>query len=166
MPPRIFRAKRSRGKGIYGGVIFLLVLVGFILQFQWMDRMKESGSTDVVPQAFAEKLKVWMLRKKGMEPDTLSTEAKAAEEIPCRTCMGSGTILTPEGERLICPICLGVGFHMVRRFDPADHLCPLCAGMGRVEWPDTGEVGTCPRCGGRGLVRSGTSTNADAPEME
>jgi len=139
-------------------VIFLLVLVGFILQFQWMSRMKETGATDVVSPALADKIKNFMLRKKGLPVDTLSTEAQATERIPCDTCMGGGTILTPDGQREICPICLGVGFHVIRRMDPADRLCPLCGGMGRVENPETGRVGTCPRCDGRGLVRSHVQT--------
>ena len=166
MTPRLVRTQHSHGKTIYGGVIFLLVLVGFVLQFHWMNSVQESGmSEEVVPQAFAEKLKIWMLRKKGIEPDTLSTEAKSAEQIPCETCMGFGTILTPQGQREICPICLGVGFHMVRRFDPAEKICPACAGMGRVKMTDTGAGATCPRCGGRGLIRTQTS-DGPVPEPE
>jgi DnaJ-class molecular chaperone len=62
----------------------------------------------------------------------------------------------------MCPICLGLGFHMIKRFDASDRICPLCAGMGRVALPDTGVIGTCPRCEGRGLVRSQAAASAAA----
>jgi len=145
--------------------MLFIVLLGFVLQFQWMNHMKETGDTDVVTPAFAEKIKQVMLRKKGLPPDALSTGAKPAEQVPCEHCMEGGTIITPEGERAICPICFGVGYHMVRRFDPAEKYCPACGGMGRVKSPDTGLVETCVRCNGRGLVL--TQTTADpAPDAE
>jgi len=129
--------------------------------------MQETGSTDIVPQVFAKKLEQYMLRKRGLPPDTLSTEAKAAEKVPCRYCMEGGTIITPEGERAICPICQGVGYRMIRRFDPTDRLCPLCAGMGRVESPETGIIATCVRCNGRGLILTQTASEpVPIPEAE
>jgi len=147
-------------------VIFLLVIIGFILQFQWMDRMKESGATDTVSPVFAEKLSHWMMLKKGLDPNMLSTDAQQAEKIACGNCMGGGTLLTPQGEREICPFCQGVGFRMVRRFDPADRICPFCLGMGRAVNPDTGEVETCLRCDGRGLIVSHLALPDDTPDAE
>jgi len=152
MSPRSVRPRRSKGKSIYGGVIFLIILIGFVLQFQWMTRMQETGSTDVVPQIFAQKLEAYMLQKKGLPPDMLSTEAKAVEQVPCPYCMEGGTIITPEGERAICPICQGVGYNVIRRFDPAEKYCPACGGMGREESLETGVISTCARCQGRGLI--------------
>jgi len=164
--PLISRTRRSRGKTVYSGVIFLLVVVGFFMQFHWMNQVRESGNTDsVVSGEFASRLRDWMLRKKGLPSDTLSTEAQSAEKIPCETCMGSGTFLSPDGEREICPICLGVGFHMIRRFDPEERLCPFCSGMGRAFSLDTGEAETCPRCKGRGLILSHRSPDV-VPEAE
>jgi hypothetical protein len=154
---RVFMPRRSKGgKRVYGALILLLVLGGGLLQFQWMQHIRETGKTDMVPNVLAEKLSRWMMQKSGipLEDSALSSDAQGIEKIVCETCMGTGRVLSGPGEKEICPICLGVGFHMVRRFDPADRICPLCAGMGRVERPDTGEVAVCPRCNGRGLVRS------------
>jgi hypothetical protein len=152
----IYRPRRPRGKRVYGFLIALLVVGGGVLQYQWMQRVRQQGATEVVPPAFAEQIGRWMLAGKGLAPDggSLAPSADGAEKIICENCMGSGNVLSELGERSICPICQGVGFHMIRRFDPADRICPFCSGMGRVELPDTGEVGTCPRCDGRGLVRS------------
>jgi hypothetical protein len=153
---RSFLPRRPKGKRVYGLLVALLVVGGGILQYQWMQRVRQAGADDVVPPAFAEQIGRWMLAGKGLAPDggAISPNTAGAEKIICEHCMGSGSALSDLGERSICPICQGVGFHMIRRFDPADRICPFCSGMGRVELPDTGEVGTCPRCDGRGLVRS------------
>lgn len=146
--------RKSRGR-VYGGVILVTVILAFILQFQWMQRVRESGATDLVQNSFARKISNWMLRRKGLAPEDTGTEAHqpGVEKITCATCMGTGMQMNPDGKEKICPICQGVGFRMVRRFDAAERQCPACAGMGRVEMPDTGEVETCPRCNGRGLIR-------------
>ena len=147
--------KRRSGRGVYGSLILVLVIVGFVLQFQWMQHVRESGAKGIVPNTFAEKLTRWMLQKKGVPLEETDVQQTAgAEKIVCGNCMGTGSILTPGDTKEICPICQGVGFHMVRRFDPADRICPFCGGMGRVFLPDTGLAGTCPRCDGRGLIRS------------
>ena len=133
----------------------MLVLVGFILQSLWMQRVRERSAADIIPNTFAEKLTRWMLYKKGLAPaQTAPLATPGAEQIPCGVCMGTGSMLAPDGSKGICTICQGVGFRVVRRFDAADRICPFCGGMGRVELPDTGVVGTCPRCDGRGLIRS------------
>lgn len=149
---------QPRARRVYGVVILLLVIGGAILQFKWMQQARDSGATDIVPSAFAEKLQQWMLMKKGLDPGQAYSGGPAAERITCETCLGTGTYLPENGVPTMCPICLGVGFHMIRRLDSADRICPLCAGMGRVQRPDTGEVATCPRCDGRGLVRSHAET--------
>lgn len=142
-------------------VITLLVIGGGILQFDWMQRARRAaGSEDLISNPVADKIGRWMLEKRGLGPggggDVLGglAEAPGVERIICETCMGTGEAPAVDGMPGICPVCQGVGFRMIRRFDAADRLCPLCAGMGRVELPDTGVVDTCPRCGGRGLVRS------------
>ena len=148
---------------MYGGLVVLFVLVGFVLQFRWMERARERGATDIVPSGFANKLSLWMLHKKGLSPESGSGETSGAEKIFCETCMGSGIRFSEGGKEEICPVCQGVGFRMVRRFDPADRKCLACGGMGRVIFPDTGAAGTCPRCDGRGLVRSHAGEDA-APD--
>lgn len=141
----------------------LFVLLGFVLQFRWMEQAKKKGMTDVMPAGFASKLSRWMMSKKGISPDSL--EASGAEKISCETCMGSGIRMVDDGQEGICLICQGVGFRMVRRFDPADRICTACGGMGRLRLPDSGEVGTCPRCDGRGLIRS-PAQSAAAPNED
>jgi len=144
----------------------MLVVVGFILQFNWMDRVHESGDIDTMSPAFAEKLTHWMMLKKGLDPDMLSPDANNAEKVVCANCMGGGTVLTSQGEREICLFCQGVGFRMIRRFDQADRICPFCLGMGRAVHPDTGDVETCLRCHGRGLILSHVASPDDATDAE
>ena len=138
-------------------VIGLLVIVGFFLQLNWMQRAKRN--VEITPDGFADKLGQWMLKQKGVN-ESAGTGAPGVETLECIRCFGTGGILSPDGKREICPICLGVGSRLIRRLDPGDELCPACGGMGRWESPDTGEVGTCPRCQGRGLVRRGGAAAA------
>ena len=42
---------------------------------------------------------------------------------------------------------------MIRPFDAQDVICSACGGMGRIE-TDAGGAETCPRCDGRGFVRT------------
>lgn len=147
-------------------MIFLLVIVGFILQYHWMNRVNKNDSMDTVSPAFAEKLSHWMMLKKGLDPDMLSTEGQQVEKVACVNCMGGGTLLSPQGDREICPFCQGVGFRMIRRFDPADRICPFCLGMGRAVHPDTDEVDTCLRCKGRGLILSHVAPPDAVPAAE
>ncbi|HAL92072.1 MAG TPA: hypothetical protein DCM68_03505 [Verrucomicrobia bacterium] len=142
------------GKSVYASLIFLFVVLGFVLQFNWMQGVKEKKAEEFAPQGLADKISRWMLQKRGLDPDMLSEGQPGVDKINCAICMGTGRVLGQPGEKAICPICQGVGFRMIRRFDAADRICPFCSGMGRVELPDTGVVGTCPRCDGRGLVRS------------
>lgn len=131
-----------------------MVLGGIVLQSRWMQGVREKKDVSILPQSMADKVSRWMLEKKGLDPTTLLPDAPGVEKIHCETCMGSGQVSGDTGERTICPVCQGVGFRMIRRFDAADKICPNCAGMGRTELQATGLVGVCPRCDGRGLVHS------------
>ena len=137
---------------MYGVLILILVVGGGLLQFHWMQNARKANT---VPDAFAEKLARWMMLKKGLTPEEagLDSGVPGAEKLPCQNCLETGSVLADGGGREICPVCLGVGFHLIRRLDSADRICPNCAGMGRTQKPGTGEYGTCPRCDGRGLVR-------------
>lgn len=148
---------------MFGGLIALLVVVGFILQYQWMKRARQEGAADIAPNTLAEKISHWMLEQKEPEAESAVREADGTEKIFCEACLGTGTVLSGGDAKEICPICQGVGYHMVRRFDPADRICPACGGMGRLAMPDTGAVETCPRCTGRGLIRSQVPAEA-APD--
>ena len=157
-----FATPQPKGKGPVVAVIGLLVILGFFLQLNWMQRAREN--TDIPANSFADKLGQWMLQQKGAEPVAGGgTGAPGVESIECDRCFGTGGVLSPDSKREICPICLGVGSRLIRRLDPNDVKCPACGGMGRMVLPDTGEVGTCPRCQGRGLIRRGGGT-ADAAE--
>ena len=135
----------------------LVVVAGFFLQLNWMQRIRQRDLSEVAPNSMASKLGQWMLRQKGVESDA-SLRAPGIETIECENCQGTGSILSEEGFQGVCPICQGVGSRLVRRLDSSEYVCPACVGMGRVELPDTGEVGTCPRCGGRGLIRNPAET--------
>jgi hypothetical protein len=150
---RRFMPRRSKGKNVFGGLIAILVVIGFFLQLQWMKAVRQKGAAEIAPNALAEKISLWMLENKEREPTSIVEDTGGAEKIMCEACMGTGTVLSGSGPKEICPICQGVGFHMIRRFDPADRICPACGGMGRLQMPDTGVVDTCPRCAGRGLIR-------------
>jgi hypothetical protein len=157
--------RRGASKNVYGLLIVAMVLVAFVLQYHWMQRVRELGADGIAPNTFAEKLSRWMLHKRGVSLDDPAVLGQiGTERIPCETCGQTGTLFSEAGAPVPCPICLGVGFRMIRRFDAADYICPACAGMGRVEMPDTGVVDTCPRCGGRGLVQSTAVVPADPAE--
>lgn len=141
----------------------LLVVAGFFLQLNWMQQARKRSAPEMgMPGGFADKLGRWMLMKRGVDP-AAATGVPGVETIECEYCLGTGHILSPSGQKMICPVCQGVGSRLIRRLDEYDRICPLCAGMGRTELPDTGEIGTCPRCGGRGLIRSQVP-DAPAPD--
>ena len=148
-------------KGRYGLILVLFVVAGFVLQFHWMQEAKKNASTDTLPPGFSKKISQWMLQKKGIALEDAGLDSADAEKIVCETCLGSGFHAASGDEKEMCPICQGVGFRMIRRIDAADRKCPACGGMGRVEFFDTGKVGTCPRCDGRGLVRVLGETQAE-----
>lgn len=88
---------------------------------------------------------------------------RQTRSIECDHCGGLGFIPDQQdpSKRHICPLCYGMGGHLIRKFDKKDKLCPLCGGMGRVLDEETGEAEWCPRCGGRGVIRERTETGKD-----
>lgn len=151
-----------RNRAVYGGLILAMVLGGFALQSRWMKEVQEKKDIDILPQSLADKVSRWMLEKKGIDPGTLQAGEPGIKKIHCETCLGTGKILGEDGGAAICPVCQGVGFHMIRRFDEADKICPNCAGMGRALLADRSAVGVCPRCDGRGLIHSQAAADATA----
>ncbi len=142
-------------------ILVVFVVVGFVLQYNWMQEAKKNASTDTLPPGFSKKISQWMLQKKGIALEDAALDSGEAEKIVCETCLGSGLRSTSGDEKEMCAICQGVGFRMIRRLDAADRTCPACGGMGRVEFYDTGKVGTCPRCDGRGLIRVQVETQVE-----
>ena len=148
-----FKGPQPKGKSVYVGLMVLVVVGGFFLQLNWLQRAKQDPA-NVAPNAFADKLGHWMLQTHGGENGGAAPAgAPGLENVECGNCLGTGHVLSETGGKAICPICQGVGYRLIRRFDAADRICPMCAGMGRVQLSPDGEVGTCPRCEGRGLIR-------------
>lgn len=144
-----------RGKGTYSFLILILVVVGATLQWNWMKQVRQDKTDVIVTDGFAGKLSRWMLARRGIHlDDPVNWTETDAERILCESCGGMGRSLREDGTIGPCPICQGVGFRMIRRFSPDENLCPFCVGMGRAVLPDTGEIATCPRCDGRGLVHT------------
>lgn len=121
-----------------------------IMQFRWMQKAKNDPS--IASESFALALAKWAAgTERSMEKLPVEVEGHT-ERISCHRCEASGIVYTQDGQRVPCPVCYGVGYRVVRYFDDNDRTCPLCGGMGRAEDFETGEVGTCPRCDGRGLI--------------
>lgn len=77
----------------------------------------------------------------------------AMTRIDCDTCGKTGVVRDPDNAQIMkmCPVCFGVGYHNIRRFDEEDAVCAACGGMGRTDIG--GAWRTCERCEGRGLYR-------------
>lgn len=71
----------------------------------------------------------------------------------CEECQKTGIVRDKDNQQIkkMCPSCFGVGYHIFRRFDERDAICPACGGMGRTDID--GEWGLCERCDGRGIFR-------------
>lgn len=71
----------------------------------------------------------------------------------CEVCQKTGIVRDRDNSqiKLMCPSCFGVGYHIFRRFDDRDAICPACGGMGRTDID--GDWGLCERCDGRGIFR-------------
>jgi hypothetical protein len=163
--PRVYGGRRRSGKNVYGMLIVVMVVVAFVLQFHWMQKVRETGGANIAPNTLAEKLSRWMQRRRGVPLDETKVLGQiGTERIACEACAQTGALFNETGQPVPCAICQGVGFRMVRRFNDADRICPACGGMGRVEMPDTGRVETCPRCEGRGLVQTVVFEPADPAE--
>lgn len=96
-----------------------------------------------------------MMEKKGLdgekEGQTAAGEPAGTETIACGYCFGIGQVRA-DGQAVLCPVCLGVGSHAVRRIAGDELICIACDGMGRVVEEGGVAAETCPRCRGRGLV--------------
>ena len=152
-PPR--RVPRAGGRNVHWGLILLFIIVAVITQYQWRQHIKKRGPESIAPNSLAEKLSVWMFKKRGLLPaDMEETGHPGVEAIQCSACSGMGVTVSDGGELEPCGICFGVGSRMVRRYSAEDYQCVACAGMGRLRLPGESEILTCPRCGGRGLILS------------
>lgn len=130
------------------------MLVGAPLQWNWMKQTRREGTTDYAEGTLADRLSRFLLHKWGVtDAEKQDWSEQGVEQIICNGCDGLGRLLDDQGRYQPCPLCHGVGFGVIRRFGPNEHLCSFCAGMGRAILPDSGTADTCPRCDGRGLVR-------------
>lgn len=102
----------------------------------------------------------WVLRnEEQFAPYTLLSQV---QKVQCDHCGGTGLLKGSNGVQVVlCPVCFGVGSHLVRKTGTADVLCPACGGMGRLIDARTGEARFCKRCGGRGLI---TTEPAEPPK--
>lgn len=160
--PRLSPAQ-FKYRNVYIVLMAGVVIAGFIWQLKWMQDVRREGADNIVPNSFMSQLGNWMLDSRGGGGAGGAGLAPGVETLECNTCLGTGSILSANGERAICAICLGVGSRLIRRQDDLDRICPLCAGMGRTMLPDTDQVGLCPRCDGRGLVRPQAATEEPTP---
>ena len=61
-----FKAPAPKGKSVTVALMFVLVIAGFFLQLDWMQRAKRNA--EIPPDGFASKLGDWMLAQKGAGP--------------------------------------------------------------------------------------------------
>lgn len=124
----------------YVGPIIIIGVIALILQMYWMQQnwseLSRRGEYAPFDEAMIEKLK-----------------AKVINLYECEYCSGSGLLEDPDqpGERILCPICWGVGYHATRRYSDEGHMCLACGGMGR-HYDEAGHAVVCARCEGRGIV--------------
>jgi hypothetical protein len=138
--PTIRHRRVVRQPNRFVGPILVVGLLALLLQMYWMQRNwgEISRRTDHVP----------------LDPELLSKlTAKLITLYECEHCLGNGLLDDPErpGERVLCAVCYGVGYHATRRYTDEDRMCLNCGGMGRL-FDEHGEVHFCTRCGGRGVV--------------
>lgn len=93
----------------------------------------------------------------------------SVKRIECDHCARVGVVRDEHDSRIMkmCPVCFGVGYHSVRRFDDQDAICAACGGMGRLE--SSGIWRNCERCGSRGVYRLDeweTIVNVEVVEVE
>jgi len=82
----------------------------------------------------------------------------------CKTCKGIGKVRSGLFGQRDCQACGGEGFLHVcpdawkhalgqgPKASPQRRVCPTCRGTKGIRHPMTGQIGPCPRCGGRGWV--------------
>jgi DnaJ-class molecular chaperone len=87
-----------------------------------------------------------------------------AKQVQCEHCESRGVVESPENPAKLelCPICFGLGSHLVRPLDEHDVLCPACGGLGRLYDADSGLARDCRRCLGRGMIVESPDAKAAA----
>ena len=124
----------------YVGLVALVVTVALLLQVYWI----QSNFGDLASRTDHPPLDQELL-------DRLTARLITLYE--CEYCLGNGSVNDPDrpGERMLCTICFGVGYHATRRYTEEDRMCITCGGMGR-RYDEHGDAEFCPRCDGRGMV--------------
>lgn len=147
--PTIRHRTRTRPSNRYIAPIILISLLAFILQMAWMrDNWGHvTRRTDHVP----------------LDPELLSRQ-RLIMQYECEYCLGIGLRRDPDypGERILCDICFGRGYHEARRYYDDDRMCLNCGGMGRV-YDEAGVAEFCSRCDGRGMVEIEEAVDRDIP---
>ncbi len=145
MRPSIRHRRPVRQPNRFIVPIFIVGVIAVLLQIYWMQHnwreMTRRHDAVVFDEEFFE---LW--------------QAKFLTHYECEYCQGSGLLDDPDapGERMLCPICWGVGYHATRRHAEGDRMCLACGGMGRhYDDDDDEEAVFCSRCEGRGIVEFG-----------
>ncbi len=138
--PSIRRPLVRRSSNKYVGPIIFVSLLALVLQMAWMrDNFGQlARRTDRVP----------------FDPDLVDRlSQRLIVQYECEYCLGSGLRSDPDrpGERVLCAICRGVGYHSARRYYEDDRMCLNCGGMGRT-YDEAGIADFCSLCDGRGMV--------------
>ena len=63
--PTFYKMRGQGGKKVHMGLLIVIVLVGLVAQFRWMQRMKQGESGDVAPNILLEKFGLWFSGKLG-----------------------------------------------------------------------------------------------------
>lgn len=123
--------------------VFLLCAGALIMQIVWV----QTHQQDLARQSPLFKA----------DPDLFQRLFRSTiTHVECPHCAKSGWIRdNGTGERSVCPVCHGLGYHPIRRLYDDDQLCPGCAGLGRI-MEENGRARNCLRCDGRGFVREFT----------
>lgn len=83
-------------------------------------------------------------------------------QLPCFYCGGEASVRSPvdPSKEDECNICYGVGNRRIMSPNENREICPICVGMGRT--PDDYNHGkTCPTCNGWGVIMVTTYTESD-----
>jgi len=137
--PSLRHRRPVRQPNKYVGPIIMVGILALVLQLMWMNRhwgeltRQEYTAFDA---SLIDKLK-----------------AKIIHLYECEYCRGNGLLDDPDepGERILCEICWGVGYHATRRYTEGDRMCLACGGMGR-RYDDHEHAVPCTRCEGRGIT--------------
>lgn len=168
--PSITIRKKGRGCGTSIGILIAVAIAAFFLQYRWMQGVREKNKDDLISEGnpFAQKVQEMMLKQKGLllppeeAPSSIPSGSSLVKHISCHVCLETGRLMTADGMMMTCPVCKGVGYHVVRYFTGEERLCPACSGMGRAPQED-GTYAPCSRCDGRGLLDAPHPAVADEP---